>query len=458
MRDQRRSSGSNPGGHADAAAGPSVRQMLHLWLPLAASIVMMVLEPSTINVALSRTSSPELALAAFGVAFSLALLIEAPIIMLLDASVARSTDRAAFSMMRRFSVVLGLAVTALGLLISLTPLYGLIVEGLMNIPSDLAAVARPTAKVLSFWFLPIAWRRTHQGVLIRADHTAIITVATGVRLVTLAGGVVAGLLLFPDYGVVVAGLAMVVSVTVEAILITVASRPVIQSGHFGPEAPSASQPALTMRGLWRFYRPLVVTTFLRQSTRPALNIGIAASQMPRASLAAWPVAWGAAILIAGPAWSLQQLTTALASDERAALRVRRFNLVVSALFTLVLGLVAFTPLYGLVMGGIYNLSANLQELARPALMLMAFLPLLMGTQAFYRGLLIRSGGTGIVRTAMIVNVGTVLVTMLVSVTLLSLSGVTLAALATMAGMVAELGWLWKERPRLSASEAQELAH
>ena len=35
---------------------PTFRQMFHLWLPLAASIVMMVLEPSTINIGLGRTT------------------------------------------------------------------------------------------------------------------------------------------------------------------------------------------------------------------------------------------------------------------------------------------------------------------------------------------------------------------------------------------------------------------
>jgi len=40
---------------------------------------MMVLEPSIINIGLGRTADPELALAAYGVAFSLALLVEAPI-------------------------------------------------------------------------------------------------------------------------------------------------------------------------------------------------------------------------------------------------------------------------------------------------------------------------------------------------------------------------------------------
>jgi len=425
-------------------AEPTVRQMLTLWLPLAASIVMMVLEPSTINIALGRTDDPELALAAYGVAFSLALLVEAPIIMLLDASVARSSDRSAFVVMRRFTLGLGLIVTVIGLGVSLTPLYGLIVEDLMNIPADVATRARPTMQILSFWSLPIAWRRAHQGVLIRVQRTAIITAATGVRLVSLAGGLFGGLLLMPDRGAIVAGLAMVFSVTIEALVITLATRPVLHSDSFQADTSVGVEPSLTMQELWRFYRPLAVTTILRQTTRPVLNAGIAAAEMARASLAAWPVTWGFAILIAGPAWSLQQLTTALASDEIAYRRVRAFALTLSAIFGLLLAVVVFTPLYGLVMGGIYNLSPELQDLARPAMQLMVFYPLLMGAQALLRGVLIRGGCTGAVRAAMTANVLTLAGSILVGIYVLSPTGVVLAALATLTGGLAELVWLrWK---------------
>jgi hypothetical protein len=196
----------------DAASGPSVRHMLGLWVPLAASIVMMVLEPSIINIGLGRTINAELALAAYGVAFSLALLVEAPILMLLDASVARASDREAFALIRRFSLGLGLVVTAVGLVLSFTPLYDVIVLDLMNIPVDVAGRARPTLQILSFWSLPIAWRRAHQGVLIRNGRTAVITAATGVRLVTLAGALFGGLYILPDRGAVVAGIAMDISV------------------------------------------------------------------------------------------------------------------------------------------------------------------------------------------------------------------------------------------------------
>ncbi len=426
-----------------AASGPTVRKMLRLWLPLAASIIMMVLEPSIINIGLGRTLDPELALAAYGVAFSLALVVEAPIIMLLDASVARSVDAEAFRLLRRFALLLGLLVTGIGLVVSLTPLYTLVVEQLMNIPADVAARARPTTQILSLWPLPIGWRRAHQGVLIRANRTGVITVATGVRLLTLAAGLFGGLVLLPESGSVIAGVAMDISVIVEAALITRATAPVLRSGTFGDAAKEPGP--RTMGELWRFYQPLAVSTILRQISRPVLNAGVAAAGMARASLAAWPVVWGFAILVAGPAWSLQQLTTALAVDEAAYRRVRGFAMTLSGFFAIVLLAVGFTPLNGLVMGGVYNLSPELQELARPGLQLLAVYPVLMGAQSLLRGVLIRKGHTGVVRSAMLFNVLTLAAAVLAGVRFFSLSGVVVAAIGVLAGAVAEQVWLVRRK-------------
>jgi Na+-driven multidrug efflux pump len=201
-----------------------------------------------------------------------------------------------------------------------------------------------------------------------------------------------------------------------------------------------------MRELWRFYQPLAVSTLLRQTTRPVLNAGIAAAEMARASLAAWPVAWGLTILIAGPAWSLQQLTTALVGDEVAYRRVRNFSMSLSVFFSLLLGVVAFTPLYGLVMGGVYNLSPELQEVARPATQLMVLYPLLMGAQSVLRGVLIRGGCTGAVRTAMTAHVVALVGTVVAGVVFFPYSGAVVAAIAVMAGALVELAWLyWRRR-------------
>lgn len=424
------------------ADGPTLRQMLTVWLPLAASFLMMVLEPSLVNIALGRTRQPELALAAFGVAFSLVLLLEAPIFMLIDASVAKSVDPVAFTLMRRLTLAMGFGVTAVGLVVSLTPLYGLIVRDLMNIPPDVALVARPTLQVLAFYSLPIAWRRTHQGLLIREGRTSVVTVATGVRLATLSAALLLGLRLMPDRGALVAGLAMVLSITAESALVTSATRLILNTAAFRSRSPADS--TLTMRELWRFYRPLATTTLLRQSARPMLSAGIASATMARASLAAWPVTWGFTMLVTSPAWSLQQVTTALAADRAALRRVRALALALAVSLTLVLVLVAFTPLYRVVLGGLYNLSPALQALARPALQLLTIYPLLLAGLAVLRGVCIRSGRTGNVRSAMTANVLTLAAMLVVGATVLSPTGVMLAASAVLAGGAAELAWLrWR---------------
>jgi Na+-driven multidrug efflux pump len=424
---------------APAGVGPTVRQMVALWLPLAISQLMMVLEPTIINIGLGRTRDPELALAAYGVAFSLALLIEAPVLMVLDASVARSADRAAFRLIERFALGLGLAVLAIGLIVSATPLYGVIVEDLMNIPADVAARARPTLLILSFWPLPIGWRRAQQGLLIRTGRTFAISAATVVRLVTLAGALAGGLMLFPRGGAVVAGWAMNLSVTVEAVLVTWAARRALRLATVPNEGSN-----LGGRDLWRFYQPLATTSIIQQAARPIMNAGIAVAVLGVESLAAWPVAWSLVILIAGPGWSLQQLTNALAVDEAAYRRVTVFCLALCGLFVVLLGLVALTPLYGLAMGGVYNLSAELQALAKPAVVLLIPFPLLLGMQGVLRGVRIRRGYTTAVRSGVVVNVVVLAATIVVGVTLIGPTGVVLAAVANQISIVAELAWLrWK---------------
>jgi hypothetical protein len=270
--------------------------------------------------------------------------------------------------------------------------------------------------------------------------------ATGVRLLALAGALFTGLRLEPDRGAVVAGLAMVLSVTVEASVITVAARPVLRSGPYQRRAMDPESRRYILRDLWRFYRPLMVTTLLRQSIRPILNAGIAAALLARASLAAWPVTWGFTILIAGPAWSLQQLTTAVAEGRESYRRVRAFALSLSLLFSVLLALVAFTPLYETVMGGVYNLSAELQQVARLGTQLMCLYPVLMGAQSLLRGVLIRGGCTAAVRAAMTANVVVSAATIFAAVRLSPLNGVAAAALAVLAGSLAELIWLrWRHR-------------
>ena len=58
------------------------------WLPLAAVWLMMGIEPPVVAAGVARLADPKVNLAAFGVSFAMALVLESPVIQLLGAATA----------------------------------------------------------------------------------------------------------------------------------------------------------------------------------------------------------------------------------------------------------------------------------------------------------------------------------------------------------------------------------
>ena len=64
------------------------RRIFVLWVPLVLTWFMMAVEGPFLAAVIARLAEPEYNLAAYGVAFAFAIIIEAPIIMMLSASTA----------------------------------------------------------------------------------------------------------------------------------------------------------------------------------------------------------------------------------------------------------------------------------------------------------------------------------------------------------------------------------
>ncbi len=127
------------------------RRILLFWLPLAATWLMMSVEGPFLAAIIARLSSPEYNLAAFGVAFSFALLAEAPVIMMMSAAVALVTDRASYLRLRTFTHALNAAVTlALGFLL-LPPVFDFVGRRLLGLPEEVAGRTWLALLVLLPW-------------------------------------------------------------------------------------------------------------------------------------------------------------------------------------------------------------------------------------------------------------------------------------------------------------------
>ncbi len=77
------------------------KDIFKFWLPLAATWLMMSLEGPYLAALIARLPEPKFNLAAYGVAFSLAMIVEAPIIMMMSASTALVKDYKSFVALRK---------------------------------------------------------------------------------------------------------------------------------------------------------------------------------------------------------------------------------------------------------------------------------------------------------------------------------------------------------------------
>lgn len=427
-----------------------LRRVVQTWWPLAASWLLMSFEQPMANIVVARLAEPEINLAAWGsIVFPLSLVIEAPIIMLLAASTALSRDWASYRWLRRAMLILGAALTALHLMVALSPLYYVVVGGLIGAPAATVEPARLGLILMVPWSGSIAYRRFNQGVLIRFGHSRAVGIGTLVRLGSEVLVLGSGYLLGTLPGTVVAGSAIAVGVVSEALYTGLRVRPVLRDQVL--PAPPAAEP-LSLGRFLRFYIPLSLTSLLYLLVQP---IGSAAlSRMPAAldSLAVWPVASGLLFLFRSLGMAYNEVVVALLDRPYAFRALRRFTVMLAALTTAGVLLVAATPLATLWFGTISALRAPLVELAGSAFWLVLPVPGLNALQSWFQGTIVHSQRTRGVTEAVIVFL---LVSAAIQWSGVAWGGVTglyvgMAGFAV--GYLAQTAWLWwRARPALAAA-------
>lgn len=89
---------------SDSSTHLTYRKIFYFWLPLAATWLMMSVEGPYLAALIARSPEPKFNLAAYGVAYSLALIIEAPIIMIISALVALVRDEYSFKEIKKLYI------------------------------------------------------------------------------------------------------------------------------------------------------------------------------------------------------------------------------------------------------------------------------------------------------------------------------------------------------------------
>lgn len=169
-----------------------------------------------------------------------------------------------------------------------------------------------------------------------------------------------------------------------------------------------------------------------------VNAIIARLPEPELNLAAFgSVAEPLRTLTAAPLIMMLAASTALSRDWIRYLKIRNFMLIAGAALTLLHFLLAFTPLYFVVVRDLLGIPETVIPLARVGLMIMLPLPWSIGYRRFQQGVMIRNGYSNAVVAGTFVRLSVVSISLAVGFFFSHLPGVIVGASALTAGMFCE---------------------
>lgn len=429
---------------AETSSSPShfltQRRILHYWLPLAASWLLMSLEGPYINGAMARLSEAERMIAAFGIAFAISLVIESPVISLLPTSTAQARSRQSYLTLRRFTIHLMILTTLIHILVGFTPLFDLIVVDWMGVPNSLIAPTRLGLQLMIFWSGAIAWRRFIQGILIRHGKTQYVGQGTVIRLLSAAGTATILARAGQLPGVAVAALSLEAGVITEALFATIVARKTIQE-KFSPNIPQPETPPLSYAGLLKFHWPLAASNLIFLAARPLVSAALARGLNPIDDLAAWPVLSGLLFLTRAPAIALPEVVIALFREGKDKPALMAFSTRVGVGLTMLLGLISFTPLAKFYFESVILIDPHLAEIAVSGARVALALPLIAAGVSYLRGILTAENNTLPITIAMVVELAVMGATLLAGLKF-QLPGIPVAVAALSFGMGADMLYLF----------------
>ncbi|MCY4399646.1 MAG: hypothetical protein OXE96_09950 [Gemmatimonadetes bacterium] len=420
----------------NVAPAPTAGYIARFWSPLAATWIMIAVEGPFVAAFIARLPDAKINLAAYGVALSIAIVAESPVMMITSAITALGRDSESYRRLRLFSNGLS-AFSTLPLCLLLIPtVFDALVHGLLNLPSDVATLTYGALWIYLPWAAAIGYRRLIQGVMIRAGKTRQIAAGTIFRLASMAGTTIL-LFTFTDLpGTWVGSTGLVAGVVIEAFVARWMGRGAVRRILATPPPASTAAAPLSYSGILSFYYPLALTTVIGLAAHPLVTFFMGRAQAPVESLAVLPVLMALSFMFRSLGISYQEAAIALLGNNLENRRVvGRFAVWLGLACSLGLALFAFTPLFGFWFESVSGLTPELAAYARVPAMLLVPLPGLGVWLSYQRGVKVLTRQTKAITVGSVVEVLGIAAIFVVAGWGLDLVGVTAAAIAFLVGRI-----------------------
>lgn len=395
---------------------------------------MMSIEGPFLSALIARLAEPKYNLAAYGVAFALALIVEAPVIMIMSASTALVKSKYSFVKLKRFTYTLGALITVLMIVMIIPDIFYFITEKLINLPNQVAELTHIAIIIMLPWPAAIGYRRFYQGVLIRHNLTRRVAYGTIVRLTTMAITAIVIYSWFNVPGVVVGASALSLAVVAEAIASRLMSIPILKTLDI---STSINNENLSYKDITIFYYPLALMSLLSLGVQPFVTFFIGQSRLALESFAVLPVVTSFVFIFRALGLSYQEVVIALIGEDKTGFhQLRSFAIILGGVLISTITIIAFSPLSKIWFEDVSGLSTALSNFASTPLKIMSVFPALTVLISFQRALLVSNKNTAPITWGTAIEFSVILIVMYLCVNIFSFIGAIAATISFIIGRIA----------------------
>ena len=418
------------------------KKIFRFWIPLSATWLMMSAEGPYLSAIIARMPNPEYNLASYGIAFAFAMIIEAPVILLMSASTALVADYFSFKKLRNFTFALILAVTCI-IFIFITPsVFFYITITLMGLSRRVAELTHIAVICLIPWPGSIGYRRFYQGILIRNNLTRRVAYGTIVRLVFMSSSALFFHFFTSFSGSVVGSLALSMGVVSEAAASRLMAAGILKKIKSEAKGKIDTD-SLGYPGIFKFYYPLALTSLITLGVQPMVTFFLGQSRMALESLAVLPVINSFVFIFRSFGLSFQEVGIALMGKNREGyVQLRNFASLVGLSVVGLLGIIAFSPLSRVWFHDISGLSMKLTNFAELPLMIMVLMPGLSVLLSFQTAVLVDSHNTKPITISTAIEFSGILLIMFLLIHIFSFVGVVAATIGFIIGRLGANAYLF----------------
>ncbi len=391
---------------------------------------------------IARLADPKFNLAAHGVAFAFALVIEAPVIMVMSASTALANSAGNFRRLKNFTIAMNTAVTRVLLVLLVPPVFDFFMLRIISLPDEVARLTYVSLWLYLPWAAAIGYRRFFQGLLIRDGLTRFVAYGTVVRLSTMTTTALVLYHWFTVPGAWVGAAALSVGVTLEAIATRLMARESVRNVLAKDKSDDGDEEQLGYRAIAHFYYPLALTSIIGLALQPMLTFFMGRAPSPLESLAVFPVVVAVSFIFRSIGLSYQEVAIALLGKRHEHLpELSRFAWTLGIWTSVGLALIALTPASDFWFVTVSGLAPDLASFAILPMILLIPVPGFTVWLSLQRGILVNAKDTGPITWATVIEVGGVLLCFPIFAWGFELVGVTSAVLAFLIGRSASCLYL-----------------